>query len=159
MYDSGEGVLEDDMEAARWYRKAAEEGHREAMCNLGIMYVRGEVLPKDASKAAMWFRRAAELGNKEAMCNLAIMYINGEGVPQDTTEGYVWLSLAIAFGNQKAQGPMETISGTLTAKARQEAAWQVEKMLAQIRTNLRRSPVLNGAEVVREGLGRIRVGN
>ena len=27
MYDHGKGVLEDDKEAVKWYRKAAEQGH------------------------------------------------------------------------------------------------------------------------------------
>ena len=26
MYDNGEGVLQDDKEAVKWYRKAAEQG-------------------------------------------------------------------------------------------------------------------------------------
>ena len=38
MYDLGRGVLEDDKEAAKWYRKAAEQGHAEAQINLASMY-------------------------------------------------------------------------------------------------------------------------
>ena len=31
MYANGEGVPEDDVEAVKWYRKAAEQGHDEAL--------------------------------------------------------------------------------------------------------------------------------
>ena len=33
MYDNGEGVLEDDAEAVRWYRMAAEQPRSSATCN------------------------------------------------------------------------------------------------------------------------------
>ena len=36
MYAKGRGVLEDDKEAVKWFRKAAEQGHAEAQFNLGL---------------------------------------------------------------------------------------------------------------------------
>ena len=45
MYDSGRGVPEDDVEAARWYRMAADQGHVRAQFNLGVMYDEGEGVP------------------------------------------------------------------------------------------------------------------
>ena len=41
MYARGNGVPEDDAEAARWYRHAAEQGHAAAQFLLGIMYHNG----------------------------------------------------------------------------------------------------------------------
>ena len=41
MYDSGLGVPEDDVEAAEWFRKAAEQGYAGGQCNLGVMYAEG----------------------------------------------------------------------------------------------------------------------
>ena len=38
MYDNGEGVVEDDAEAARWWRLAADQGHAGAQVFLGWMY-------------------------------------------------------------------------------------------------------------------------
>jgi TPR repeat protein len=38
MYDNGEGVLQDDKEAIKWYQKAAEQGHASAQFSLGVMY-------------------------------------------------------------------------------------------------------------------------
>ncbi len=36
MYDNGEGVPENDAEAVKWYRKAADQGNAEAQSNLGL---------------------------------------------------------------------------------------------------------------------------
>ena len=47
MYDKGEGVPQDDAEAVRWYRLAAEQGHAEAQANLGWMYDAGRGVPQD----------------------------------------------------------------------------------------------------------------
>ena len=38
MYAEGEGVPQDDAEAAKWYRLSAEQGHAGAQFNLGFMY-------------------------------------------------------------------------------------------------------------------------
>ena len=42
MYDTGEGVPQDDEEAVKWYTKAAEQGDVDAQWNLGVMYDTGE---------------------------------------------------------------------------------------------------------------------
>ena len=41
MYDEGRGVRQDDAEAVRWYRQAAEQGYAAAQYNLGAMYANG----------------------------------------------------------------------------------------------------------------------
>ena len=38
MYQNGRGVPQDDAEAAKWFRLAAEQGDAEAQHNLGVMY-------------------------------------------------------------------------------------------------------------------------
>ena len=38
MYDEGNGVPQSIGVALVWYRKAAEQGHAEAQCSLGIMF-------------------------------------------------------------------------------------------------------------------------
>ena len=37
-YAKGEGVPEDDRDAVKWYRLAAEQGHASAQFNRGYMY-------------------------------------------------------------------------------------------------------------------------
>ncbi len=47
MYDKGLGVTQDYAQAAKWYRKAAEQGHAYAQFNLGYMYRFGQGVPQD----------------------------------------------------------------------------------------------------------------
>jgi TPR repeat protein len=63
MYADAEGVQQDYVQAARWYRKAAEHvpdlgGARQGRNNLGLLYLNGLGVPKDYVKAYMWFRLA-----------------------------------------------------------------------------------------------------
>ena len=74
MYDNGEGVVEDDAEAVRWYRLAADQGLADAQYNLGWMYADGEGVPEDDAEAARWFRLAADQGLAGAQNNLGLMY-------------------------------------------------------------------------------------
>ena len=62
MYANGEGVLEDDKEAVRWYRKAAEAGNIEAQNNLGIMYINGEGVLQDYVTSYAWANIAGANG-------------------------------------------------------------------------------------------------
>ena len=66
MYDNGEGVLKDDKEAVKWYRKAAEQGHAKAQYNLGVMYINGDGVLKDLSKAKYWTKKSYENPDADA---------------------------------------------------------------------------------------------
>lgn len=54
MYANGRGVPQNDREAAKWYRLAADQGLGAAQFNLGIMYVEGKGVPRDYVQAHMW---------------------------------------------------------------------------------------------------------
>ena len=58
MYASGRGILEDDAEAVRWYRLAADQGHGVAQGGLGFMYANGRGVPQDYVVAHMWYNLA-----------------------------------------------------------------------------------------------------
>ena len=66
MYEVGQGVPQDETEAARWYRKAAEAGQAEAQRRLGILYEEGRGLSGDKVEAYLWLGRAAAQGDLEA---------------------------------------------------------------------------------------------
>ena len=57
---------EDDVEAVRWYRLAAEQGDAAAQFNLGVKYAQGDGVPKDAVHAYAWLSIAAAQGNTNA---------------------------------------------------------------------------------------------
>ena len=96
MYDLGEGVPEDNAEAARWYHLAAVQGNAHAQFSLGILYATGAGVPKDNAEAVRWYRLAAAQGNAGAQGSLGFMYATGAGVPQNTERAYVWFSLEVA---------------------------------------------------------------
>jgi TPR repeat protein len=66
MYAYGEGVIEDDKEAVKWYRLAAEQGDAGAQNNLGLMHASGEGVIQDNVYAHMWLNIAAANGNEGA---------------------------------------------------------------------------------------------
>ena len=59
MIAKGRGVDKNFIEAAKWYRKAAEQGHVKSQNNLGIMYEEGEGVPQDYTQSVYWYRNAA----------------------------------------------------------------------------------------------------
>ena len=61
-HEGFDGVEQDYAEAAKWCRKAAEQGDAPAQYNLGTMYGNGEGVPEDHVEAARWYRRSAEQG-------------------------------------------------------------------------------------------------
>jgi len=81
LYYEGEGVPQDYAEAAKWYRKAAEQGHDEAQYKLGSMYDRGEGVTQDFAEAIKWYRRSAEQGNSNSQFHLGLEYYLGTKIP------------------------------------------------------------------------------
>ena len=51
MYAKGEGVPENDAEAVKCFRKAADQGYAKAQYNLGLIYFKGEGVPKNDAEA------------------------------------------------------------------------------------------------------------
>jgi TPR repeat protein len=99
--------------AAKWYRKAAEQGHAIAQYNLGRMYEKGwhwlvfldryDYKETDYVEAAKWYRMAAEQGNADAQNRLGLMYSDGLGVPEDHAEAVKWYRMAAERGDAIAQ--------------------------------------------------------
>ena len=61
-YYYGIGVRQDYADAAKFYRKAAEQGHAKAQNSLGYMYSFGQGVPQDNNEAQKWYRLAAAGG-------------------------------------------------------------------------------------------------
>ena len=66
MYAGGRGVPQDDTEAVKWLRKAAEQGDADAQFGLGLMYAGGRGVPKDDVQAYAWYNIASAQGNASA---------------------------------------------------------------------------------------------
>ncbi|MCH5309757.1 MAG: SEL1-like repeat protein [Prevotella sp.] len=89
-------------EAAKWFRKAAEQGLAQAQYNLGVCYDNGWGISQNYSEAVKWYRKAAEQGLAEAQCNLGVCYYKGEGVSQNYNEALKWCQKAVEQGYGKA---------------------------------------------------------
>lgn len=59
-----------EIEALKWYLRAAEHGHPGAMTNLGRMFANGYGVKKNCGAAKKWLTKAAAAGNQPAMENL-----------------------------------------------------------------------------------------
>jgi hypothetical protein len=53
------GITPDIRQAAKWFRKAAEQGYPEAQYNLGLAYQNGQGVAQDNIQALMWMNLAA----------------------------------------------------------------------------------------------------
>ena len=102
-YTNGEGVAKDQVEAVKWYRKAAEQNLARAQKNLGICYDKGEGVTKDQVEAVKWYRKAAEQNYADAQNDLGASFYNGEGVAKDQTEAVKWFRKAAEQNLAKAQ--------------------------------------------------------
>jgi TPR repeat protein len=67
------GVPQDNAEAVRWFRLAAEQGMAEAQISLGTRYALGEGVPEDDVLAYMWWNLAAAQGSENAQDNKDII--------------------------------------------------------------------------------------
>ena len=103
MYANGEGVPENDRQAAYWFRKSARQGNSQSQYHLGILYANGDGVPEDDPQAVYWFRKSAKQGDARAQFNLGVIYEFGEGVPEDDRQAVNWYRQAAEQGHARAQ--------------------------------------------------------
>ena len=80
-------------EAAKWFRKAADQGDAEAQLNLGKSYFSRMGVPGDTKEAVKWYRKAALQGDAEAQSLLGRAYKMGCGGSKDYKEAVTWFRL------------------------------------------------------------------
>jgi hypothetical protein len=93
----------DYVEAAKWYRKAAEQGSGRAQAELGIMYDKGQGVMQNDNEAVQWYRKAADQGDIFGQYLLGNAYEYGTAVLKDTGEAVKWYRKAADGGNGFAQ--------------------------------------------------------
>ncbi|MFZ0827073.1 MAG: PDZ domain-containing protein [Verrucomicrobiia bacterium] len=104
-YEFGKGVAKDEVEAAKWFRKAADQGSAVAERFEGIYYLGMNTAngTPDYVEAAKWFNKAADQNDAFAELCLGDLYADGNGVPQDYSEALKWYRNAANQGNALAQ--------------------------------------------------------
>ncbi len=86
-YSSGDGVSQDDHEALRWFRRAADAGNSSGMVSVGAMYLLGTGVADDEEEAERWFQRAADRGNAAGIYDLADLIRKRQGCRQGSGQG------------------------------------------------------------------------
>lgn len=114
-------LVRNPVEAARWYRMAADRGHIGAMLSLGSMYRDGRGVEKNGSEAMHLFHAAAagietsktDPTRSVAAINLALAYAKGDIVARDDSAAALWAEEALA--SPTLPPLMEVAAATLLA--------------------------------------------
>lgn len=117
----------DYVKAREWWQKAAERGHVNAQCNLGIIYDLGDGVSQDYGAAIEWYQKAAEQGAVNAQISLGEMYEKGLGVAENPQAAYMLYYLAQLCGSEKAGEKMHNIEALLTEAQINEAQSQARQ--------------------------------
>jgi|GEM_PF-2259913 len=98
MYDDTTFITRNEVEAARWYRLAALQGHAPAQAHLGNSCV----LSSGYAAAIPWFLKAAAQGDAEAQYQLGLLCKDGRGMPEDAAAAVQWFQKSAAQGHARA---------------------------------------------------------
>ncbi len=133
-FEKGTGRPQDIEEAVKWYRKAAAQGHRDAMFNLGMMYTQGRGVRQNNGEAVIYFRQAAELKHPRAHYNLGFMQENGRGVAKSPAKGLTNYIIAANLGvGGDANSAIERLRQTLPSKQIDEAQHRADSWMKEHR--------------------------
>lgn len=102
------GGVGGDVEAMKWYRRAAEVGNVLAIHNLAICYSWGRGVHHDHPEAVKRLRMLANHGNATAQYNLGLAYLFGRGVTKDLAQAHKWFKTAVDHGYKDASKEVES---------------------------------------------------
>ena len=113
-YAEGDGVIQNDKEATKWFALAAKQGLAEAQYHYGLALLKGRGAVQDYHAAFNWIEKPAKRGFAKAQYSLGELYRHGTGTPIDKARAYLWFNLAAAQGVEAA------------ARARDSLVWQLK---------------------------------
>jgi len=124
-YHLGYATPPDVIEAARWFRAAADQGLASAQANLALFYFNGTGVPVDYAQSAHYARLAAEQGLPHAAINYAYLCEHGMGVSRDYLSAYLWYSRAVAKGDKSGARHLKSVAHHLSHEQLQQANIQL----------------------------------
>jgi hypothetical protein len=101
--DNGWGAPPAPAEAARWYRRAAEQDHAWAQYNLGHLLLDGVGVVRDPVEALAWYRCAADQGHARAMSLVGRCLEQGWGAAADAETAADWYRRSAEAGYFRGQ--------------------------------------------------------
>ncbi|MES2096215.1 MAG: SPOR domain-containing protein [Pseudomonadota bacterium] len=129
-YKLGRGVPIDLAMAQSWYRKAAVQGHPQAIDNYGLALFqdgkREEALP--------WLEKSVARGEPRAQLVLGTMLFNGDGVQRDWVRAYALMVRSSAAGLPQGSQTLAEMDKYIPADQRQQGitlAKQYEQQVAR----------------------------
>ena len=102
-FDCGFGVEQDIREAAEFYARAAEQGHKVAEHNLLLQHVSKQVKLHLPAVVFAKLESRAQAGDLDAQNNLGLCFQFGYGTQQDFGQSMVWFRRAADGGLATAQ--------------------------------------------------------
>ena len=110
MYLAGNGLPQNDYQAAYWMRQAVDQGDATVQVTLGKLHLDGRGVERDAPGALALFRNAADHGSADAQYQLAWLYERGEGTLQDRAQALRWYRTATASGQKAATEALQRLA-------------------------------------------------
>ena len=92
--------------------KAAGEGDRLALFEIGARYTDGRGVATDLAEASKWYERAADRGFAPAQYRLANLYEKGQGVERDLVKARILYEKAAEQGNASAMHNLAVLYAT-----------------------------------------------
>lgn len=109
------GAAQNDVDAAKWFKKASDRGHDVAQANLGGMYLEGKGVSVDYNEGIRLLRKSADHGNAQGLRMLGLAYGNGVGVKQDYVQAIRYLKQAEKLGDAEAGQKMTQLRGQVAS--------------------------------------------
>lgn len=106
-YLNGDGVLDDDHEAAKWFQRAAEKGNMEAQYELGEYYSFYYWKRLSMENAFGWYLKAADQGHLDSAYKVAMMYKAGTGTGQNYEKALEYFMIVANSKGDPFENPIE----------------------------------------------------
>ena len=131
MHASGVGLPQNNTEAVRWYRIAAEKGNSKAQSLIGTAYHRGIGLAVDDVQATQWLLKAADQMDPLAQFQLGEGFEIGWVGQKDNADAYKWYLLSASQGYTKATKKVTAIENILNKTQRIDGQTRASEFRAE----------------------------
>lgn len=86
----------------QWYKKAADQGHAEALTMVGHFYAYGRGVSQNDEEAVKYYKKAAKQNDMHAQFALGEMYAKREETFHDASKAIKWYTISAEQGNTRA---------------------------------------------------------
>ena len=130
-------------EAARWFRRSAEQGDPSGRTEFALRLYRGQGVARDRRRAFQLMLQAARSGDSTAQFNVGVLYKRGGGTARNVAKARQWLQRAAEHGLDEAWEKLQSISTASTDGALEPGTvmWAIK------RANVRAGPGTSYAKV------------